>query len=676
MFSEQEVVFTVDMLMRLKRVREVHVSHDGNFIAYTLQIRRDVYNDDDGHPWSELHVVDMQGHSRPFITGKVNVSELDWSADAKGIYFLAKRHDDEHKSLYHIPIDGGEAQKILAYQTDIENYTWSPDSQWVAFVAKEKIDEDLKKDREHGFNAEIFEEDWQDHKLWIAGPDFEKPLLSKANKNLPREIAITGSASMLQWSPDGKFLAVAIAPTPSVDDSYMKRRIHIIDAASGEVVSIIDTKGKLDWFSWNPDSKSLALLAGLDEHDPSAGRLMVASLTDPQPQVLLPDFPGHINDLTWLNEKEIVYLADQGVYSLIETIRKTGARNKTLLPAKDHVLYTLSISDDGNVMAFAGDSPTHPTEVYLMTATDTAPRRLTHSNPWLADVKLARQEVIRFPARDGLEIEGMLLHPLEETPQTRYPLIMMVHGGPEAHHRNGWLTRPGYPGQLAAAQGYAVFYTNYRGSTGRGLAFAKLSQADPAGKEFDDLVDAIGHLDQLGLIDKTKVGITGGSYGGYASAWGATAHSQHYAASVMYVGLSDMFMSFSLSDIPEELRLVHFLEYPWERWDFYLERSPIKHFQKCRTPLLIMHGKDDTRVHPANSKALFRMIKTYGQSPVRLVLYPGEGHGNRRAGSQVEFTLRQMRWFDHYLKGPGGQMPPYELDLSDYRPKEEDENDS
>ncbi|MHC4657537.1 MAG: alpha/beta hydrolase family protein, partial [Planctomycetota bacterium] len=263
----------------------------------------------------------------------------------------------------------------------------------------------------------------------------------------------------------------------------------------------------------------------------------------------------------------------------------------------------------------------------------------TYSNPFLEKVRLAKQEVITFKARDGLELEGVLIHPLDEKKRVRYPLIMMVHGGPESHHLNGWLTRYSLPGQVAAAQGFASFYTNYRGSTGHGVAFSKLSQADPAGKEFDDLVDAVDHLVKIKLVDKKRVGITGGSYGGYASAWGATYYSHRYAASAMFVGISDTFLCFALGDIPEELRLVHYMKYPWEDMELIRQRSPINHFQKCRTPLLILHGKSDTRVHPAHSLALYRAVKTYGKTPVRLVYYPGEPHGNRRAGSRLDFSL-------------------------------------
>jgi dipeptidyl aminopeptidase/acylaminoacyl peptidase len=154
--------------------------------------------------------------------------------------------------------------------------------------------------------------------------------------------------------------------------------------------------------------------------------------------------------------------------------------------------------------------------------------------------RFARQEVIRYKARDGEVIEGVLLWPLDAEPEQRYPLILAVHGGPESHVSHGWVTSYGNPGQTAAARGFVVFYPNYRGSTGRGVAFAKAHQRDAAGKEFDDLIDGVDHLIEMGLVDGDKVGITGGSYGGFATAWCSTRYSERFAAGVMFVGISNL----------------------------------------------------------------------------------------------------------------------------------------
>ncbi len=312
-------------------------------------------------------------------------------------------------------------------------------------------------------------------------------------------------------------------------------------------------------------------------------------------------------------------------------------------------------------MAVIADSPAHPREVFVWDEA-TGYRRLTTSNPILSERDLAQQDAITYEARDGLELEGVLVRPLDERDDRRYPLIIAVHGGPESHYSYGWMSGYTFPAQALAADGYAVFYPNYRASTGRGVAFSKLDHGDPAGREFDDLVDAKNHLVDIGLVDADRVGISGGSYGGYATMWGATALSEHFAAGVAFVGISDLISSTGTSDIPNELHDVHLRAWPWDDWMFALQRSPIYHVDNAQTPLLILGGDADPRVDHSQSLALYRHFKLRTETPVRLVQYPGEGHGNSRTAARLDYSMRMKRWMDHYLKGPGGAPPPHAVD--------------
>ena len=165
------------------------------------------------------------------------------------------------------------------------------------------------------------------------------------------------------------------------------------------------------------------------------------------------------------------------------------------------------------------------------------------------------------------------------------------------------------------------------------------------------------------------MGITGGSYGGYATAWASTYYSERFAAGVMFVGISNLLSKVGTSDIPQELYLVHLRHWPWDDWQMMLERSPIRWAEQARTPLLILHGEEDPRVHPGQSLQLYRYLKVLGNVPVRLVLYPGEGHGNRAAAARLDYNLRMMRWFEHYLLGDGpgvrnAEPPPPDVDYA------------
>jgi dipeptidyl aminopeptidase/acylaminoacyl peptidase len=437
-----------------------------------------------------------------------------------------------------------------------------------------------------------------------------------------------------------------------------------VDVESGAVIASLDNAGKLGAIEWSPDGRTLALVSAADINDPAVGRLLTAPAAGGALRDVLPGYKGHVSAITWIGADTLRFVGDEGTATVIGEVHADGTAHRTLVPASLTVFTAISAARDGRAFALLGQAATHPPEVFRLDARVSEPARLTTTNPWLAKMRFAKQEVVKFKARDGLELEGVLVRPLDERAGQRYPLVLTVHGGPEAHDRNGWVTGYANLGQVGAARGFAVFYPNYRGSTGRGVEFSKLSQGDPAGKEFDDLVDAVDHLVGIGLVDKAKVGITGGSYGGYATGWGATYLTDRFAAGVMFVGISDVVSKAGTTDIANEEFYVHALKRPWEHWQFFLERSPIYHAAKSKTPLLILGGTDDPRVHPSQSLELYRYMKLQGKT-VRLVRYPGEQHGNRRAASRFDYNVRLLQWMEHYLKGPGGEMPPPDVQYED-----------
>ncbi len=644
--------WTAQEVNALRSVSSVATSPDGSRIAYILSVPRDPFEEENGPAWGELHVIGSDGASRPYITGQQSVASIAWTPDGKSVSFLAKRGSDEFRSLYVIDAAGGEARRVLAHDADIASYSWSPDGKQVAFLANEQAAKEKKDLEKKGFTARVYEETARPSRIWVAtiGGD------AKANV-----VDVAGSASELAWGPVGNLIAVAIAPTSLVDESYTSRRIHVIDVATGKVVAKVNNPGKLGSIAWSPDGKNLAFLSGADRNDPAAGRLMVASAATGEFRDLLPGWEGSAHAIGWSDADTILYVADERVWASLAEVDLNGTK-RTLIPAGGQpILGPFSVAKDARAGAFVASSPSYPGEVFTWRRNG-ALTRATNSNPRLAGLPLAPQELVRYKARDGMEIEGLLIRPLNETKGTRVPLILVVHGGPEAHYRNEWLTSYSNPGQLGAARGFAVFYQNYRGSTGRGVAFSKLSQKDPAGKEFDDLIDGADHLIATGLVDRDKVGVTGGSYGGYATGWLSTYYSDRIAAGVMFVGISNLVSKWGTTDIPQEEFDVHARQYPWDDWQFFLERSPIFYADRSKTPLLILGGEADTRVFPGQSIELYRHLKERGKAPVRLVTYPGEGHGNRLAAARLDYTLRMMRWFEHYLTGAGGAPPPPEVE--------------
>ncbi|MDQ7048403.1 MAG: prolyl oligopeptidase family serine peptidase [Enterobacterales bacterium] len=265
-------------------------------------------------------------------------------------------------------------------------------------------------------------------------------------------------------------------------------------------------------------------------------------------------------------------------------------------------------------------------------------------------------------------MQGLLIYPLNYKKNRKYPLILMVHGGPESHVSDGWIDRYSYPVKYAASRGFMVFLPNYRGSSGRGESFAKLAQGKTAGKEFDDLVDGAVSLIDKGLVERNKIAISGVSYGGYAAAWGATALTKYFAASVMLAGYGDQISKFGTTDISKELYQVHLRAHPWDDWQRALRISPIFYTDKAQTPLLILHGEKDPRVHPSQALEMYRYIKTRTDTAVRLVLYPEEAHGFSYNAAQLDAAIRLMRWMEFYLlqDHKRTEKPNAEVDFEHY----------
>jgi len=618
----------------IKSVGAIVASEDGNWIAYTLSVQADPLEKNEA-AHNELHLLNLLDMSTtPFVsTGSVRA--ISFRPGKQAITFLEKKKEDKKVSLYEISLMGGEAQKILELDHSISSYEWAPDGDKVALITSEKqiIESDLP------YQPEIYEENLVRRRVHIYN------FAESDTKTIP----IEGDFYVLHWSPDGNMLAASLAPTSLVDDSYMKKSVVTIDANSLQIIGKVDHAAKLGRIAWSPDSRKLAFTAGEDIHDPVSGRLLVVSAKGGKPTNIQPEFPGSFDNVLWTGNNTIAFIASEGVWSVMGTLEDDGSSLVRRVGAGGPVLDNFILTKSGTYV-FVVESPTHPHEIYVMKSGSDGPERVTDHNPWLKDIAFATQEVVKYKARDGMEIEGLLIRPLNEKRGQTYPLITVVHGGPESHYDNGWITGYSAAGQVGAGRDFAVFYPNYRGSTGRGVEYTKSSQGDLAGKEFDDIVDGVDYLVESGLVDKDRVGVTGGSYGGYATGWLTTRYSDRFAAGVMFVGISDNISKWGTSDIPEELYLVHARKRIWEDYQFWLERSPIYYVDQAKTPLLIMHGKNDTRVHPSQSMELYRHIKTRTDTPVRLVFYPGEGHGNRKSTARLDYNLRMLRWFEHYLQ--------------------------
>ena len=655
-------VFSPADLIRLQNASEAKISPDGKWIAGVVSRQRPA-GDEPGGNYAELHVWNSAtGESRPFVTGNVAVRAVQWSPDGKRIAFLQKRGDKDKVQVWSIALDGGEAVALTKSATDVQDFRWHPTGGRLAYIAQVAPTAREKELDKKGYGFVFYEENLKPRILYLQPID--------AGGTVPEAQALTSDLSVwrAEWSPDGKALAVSTTPKNLVDQEYMAQVIQLLDPETKALKLLVDPQGKQGNFAWSPDGARIAYAAARERKDHAVSQLFVVDAAGGAPRNLTPpNFRGHVSWAGWRDATTVAYLSEEGVWNTLATDSAQGGQRRVLLSGRDSglVFDTLSASADGKRWAMLGQTAGSPPDVYAWDGT-AAPRRLSELNPWLAQRTLGRQGMIRYKARDGQEIEGILVHPVPEPAGQKSPLIVIVHGGPEGRYADGWVTRYSEPAQVLAGRSYLVFLPNYRASTGYGLEFAWAGYGDPAGKEFDDIADGIDFLIKQGLADPDRVGLTGGSYGGYAAAWFATWYTRYVRAVCMFVGISDLVSKRGTTDIPYEELYVHSGRDLAEMWDLSRERSPITYADRSRTAVLIAGGTDDPRVHPSQSLEFYRRLQMTGQPAVRLVQYPGEGHGNRKQPGRIDILYRQLEWFDWYVrdrKPLDGPLP--RLDISD-----------
>jgi len=653
----QEQVLTSYNIFNLKSVTDTETSPDGKYVAYTVNIPRP-FTDKPGSDYKHLYLLNIEsGSATPLLEGKQSISQLRWSPDSKTIAFLSRLGEEKYTQVYFINPEGGSPEKITNSESSVQEFEFHPDGSTLGYVASEPESSKKKELKEKGFDAEIYEEEVRDLNLYLFD------LKSNETKKLTSGFTVYD----FEWSPDGSQILAVCADKNLVDYSYMFKRIFLINPGTGERSMLVENPGKLGQVAWAPDGKHIAFISATDVNDPVSGTLYVAEVPNNKKfselKIYSEDFVGDVTHIVWKDESTILFSADEGVNTTFSERNINMPARKILIEAGK--IFFSNFSYENGIVSLAGNTASHPSELFTLKIDENELVKHTDHNPWLAKVKLAKQEKIEYEARDGLRIEGVLLYPLNFSEGKKYPLIVYAHGGPESCVKNGWSTNYNMWGQVAAAKDYFVFMPNYRSSSGRGEEFSRMDFGDLGDEEFNDVIDGIDFLINKGWVDKDKVGIGGGSYGGYFSGWAATKHTDRFAAAVSFVGISNQISKRNTTDIPYEDYYVHWGLWTHEDYDLIYDRSPVKYANQSKTPTLILHGKEDPRVHPSQSLELYRALKTHGKAPVRLVWYPGQGHGNSKNTSKLDYSLRTMEWFDYYLKSdkPKDKMPDMWLDI-------------
>lgn len=674
---------TIEDLYRFKFVSRPRISPDGQRVAMVVTTI-----DEHKHEYrSAIWVAPVDGgEARRFTTGSANAHSPSWSPDGRFLAFVSEREGDaiaekegkEQKKLgkgkpqiWILPMEGGEAYQLTFMEHGASSPVWSPDGKSVLFNAQVGPADEETADGKKLPKVRVIDNLW--HKLDGVGFIYEHRshlFLLPASGGTPQQLTDgdwdDGDAA---WSPDGS--QIVFASDRSADrwripgaDIYT---LAISDGKTGELRCLTDSTLGCGSPSWSPDGKTIAFLAAAKFR--SAGHMYLytlpASAEHAQPTNLTAEFDGSCMD--WTNSDigdehlmpapvwsadglELYVLASYHGASRVYVIPSSGAGKEpaTLTPGEVHVR-DFSADAASNKLALLIGSTTYPQEVFVRSTTsDGELKRISSFNDALfEELLLVAPEYMPFKGADGWDIDGWILKPHNFDPNKKYPLVVEIHGGPHTQYGYGFF----HEMQMLVAEGYVVFFTNPRGSCGYGYEFALAVRGAWGEKDSYDIMLGVDELLKRGYIDEQRMGVTGGSYGGFMTNW-LIGHNDRFKVAVTDRCVYNLASMFGSGDIGWDLGYDNLETTPWESLEKYMHMSPANYVQNMHTPLLIIHSEQDLRCPIEQAEQLFTALKWMGRE-VRMVRFEGQSHGLSRGGHpklRLERLHHIRDWFAKYLK--------------------------
>ncbi|QIP13544.1 S9 family peptidase [Spirosoma aureum] len=623
----------------MKSVSNPQLSPDGKWVAYTLTKT----NWDDNTYDTDIWLASTITPERFQLTNsKKSNSSPAWSPDGKWLAFLSTR--DDKSQLYLISPTGGEARPLTKFETGVTAFKWSPTGKQLIFSATVP-DGKLDKERKEKYSDyEVVRDDYKMVHLYL--------LDSLANEKPAKPKALTKgegfSVGSFVVSPDGQKIAFDASKNPDLINSHTSD-LYVLTLGDTVTRKIVSLKGPDQNPVWSPDGQQIAFTTANENEFYFYTNRLIATVpvSGGTPKMLTNTFDENANLLEWTADG-ILFSGYQKTAAHLFRLDPATLKTECLTKPDNLIATQFTFSKDGRQMAFVGAMPNQYAEIQTSGVREFVSKTLTDMSAQLKPFKTATREVVSWKSVDGNVIEGILIKPANFDPARKYPLLVVIHGGPTGIDLPSVAADRYYPVEQFINKGALVLRPNYRGSAGYGSKFRSLNVKNLGLGDYDDVISGVDYLIGKGMVDKDKVGAMGWSQGGYISAF-ITTYSDRFKATSVGAGISNWATYYQNTDITPFTR--QYLQgTPWDNADIYQKTSPISYINRAKTPTLIQHGELDKRVPIANAYELRLALEDKGV-PVRMVVYKGFGHGITKPKPMRQVMEENYRWFSKYIWG-------------------------
>jgi len=636
-------------ILNIRSVGSAKISPDGQSVVYTVRTTDWNENGYDTELWM------VRSGEEPFqLTWTKDGSSTSpaWSPDGRWVAFAADR--GAKRQVYLINPHGGEAHALTEAEEGVGGFQWAPDGGSIAFTSSEPQSE-RDKEREDTYGAFAVEDhEYRMTHLWFVELPDDPGTAEAKRLTEGADFTVSGFA----WSPDREEIAFSHTPDPLIN-SWLLADISVIDVASGEIRSLVTDEGPQSNPTWSPDGAWIAYqtsTADLNSAFYTNGLFYKVPAAGGSPTQIECDLDEDPMITAWTQDGIFLMGWERTKLRLFH-MNPISGRTSAVGSWPDQIS-SVDFTPDGSTVAIVAREEGSLDEIYRTPIEEFSPEKLTNVTVQIEGWTLGTSEVMSWQSRDGTTIEGVLHRPDDFDPNRKYPLFVVIHGGPTGIDFPTAVTGYVYPVHQWLAKGALVLRPNYRGSAGYGEAFRSLNVRNLGVGDVWDVHSGVDHLVSQGFVDTDRMGAMGWSQGGYISAY-LTTTTDRFAAISVGAGISNWVTYYVNTDIHPFTRQ-YLKATPWEDSDIYEQTSPMTFINQATTPTLIQHGEFDRRVPIPNAYELYQGLQDVGVE-TKLIVYKGFGHGITKPKERLAATWHNWQWFGKHVWGEDIELP-IELD--------------